>query len=308
MGPVSQYPRCMDHRLTPVRRIRRLLLAAALGLSMLGAMPWAAAAADESATPSPAVTPGPTPSPDPTPAPVDTQASTPPATETQPPDPTPTPTPPPDPTPTPQPDPTPTPDPTPRPTPVITSVNLYRSSAMVRQYTSYWCVPAATQSMINLVLGTSNKRYLTQKWYYKNIRLHNRYRYTTRGNDPQGWAWGLRTYSRGTALYTARIFSDKQLALNAIVESIARTRDPVGITVRGGTHAWVVLGYRTSHDPIEPTKKTILGFYVSGPLGTTADKWPYAYLTTAQFKTYFTRYHEWQRKVIWEGKYVVVAQ
>jgi hypothetical protein len=302
----------MDHRLSPARRIRHLLLAAGLGLSMLGAMPWAAAAADESATPTPAVTPAPTPSPDPTTAPVDTQASTPPATETQPPDPAPTP--PPDPTPTPPPDPTPTPAPTPtrgatpRPTPVITSVNLYRSGAMVRQYTSYWCVPAATQSMLNLALGTSNRRYLTQKYFYARIREHNRYRYITRGNDPQGWAWGLRRFSGLRTMYAAKMYSDRQQAINAIVESIARTGDPVGITVRKGTHAWVVLGYRTSHDPIEPTKKTVLGFYVSGPLGTTADKWPYAYLTVSQFNTYFTRYHEWQRKVIWEGKWVIIAQ
>jgi hypothetical protein len=178
---------------------------------------------------------------------------------------------------------------------------------MVRQYTNYWCVPAATQSMVNLVRGTSNKRYLTQKFYYKRIRTHNRYTYRTLGNDPQGWAWGVRTYSYG-APYYARAFTDKEKALEAIVASIARTHDPVGVTVRNGTHAWVVLGYRTSHDPIEPTKKTILGFYVSGPLGSAADKWPYAYLTTAQFKSWFTRYHEWQRHVIWEGKWVIIAQ
>jgi hypothetical protein len=296
----------MDHRPGAARRIRRLLLAAALGLSMLGAMPWAVAAADESPTPSPVVTPGPTPTP--TPSPVDTQATNPPAPETQPPDPTPTPPPDPTPTPPPAPTPTPTPDATPRPTPVITSVNLYRSGAMVRQYTSYWCVPAATQSMLNLALGTSNRRYLTQKYFYARIREHNRYRYVTRGNDPQGWAWGLRRFSGGRTLYTAKIYSDRQQAINAIAESIARTGDPVGITIRRGTHAWVVLGYRTSHDPIEPTKKTVLGFYVSGPLGTTADKWPYAYLTVAQFNTYFTRYHEWQRSVIWEGKWVIIAQ
>ncbi len=292
----------MDHRPRTAHRIRRLLLAAGLGLAMLGAMPWAAAAADESPTPSPAVTPAPAPSLDPTAAPVDTQATTPPTTETPPPDPTPTP--PPDPTPTP----TPPPDPTPGPTPVITSVNLYRPGAMVRQYTNYWCVPAATQSMLNLALGTSNRSYLRQKYFYARIREHNRYRYTTRGNDPQGWAWGLRRFSGGATMYAARMYTDRQAAINAIVESIARTGDPVGITVRNGTHAWVVLGYRTSQDPIEPTKKTVLGFYVSGPLGTSADKWPYAYLTTAQFKTYFTRYHEWQRKVIWEGQWVVIAQ
>ena len=87
-----------------------------------------------------------------------------------------------------------------------------------------------------------------------------------------------------------------------------QVQGPGRVTVKNGTHAWVVLGYRTSHDPIEPTKKTILGFYVSGPLGTAADKWPYAYLTASQFKSYFTRYHEWQRKVIWEGKWVIIAQ
>jgi hypothetical protein len=179
---------------------------------------------------------------------------------------------------------------------------------MVRQYTNYWCVPATTQSMVNLVRRTSNRSYRTQRFYYKKIREHNRYYYRTRGNDPQGWAWGLRYFSRGTAMYAPRAYTNKQQALDYIVKSIARYKDPVGVTIRNGTHAWVVLGYRTSHDPIEPTKKTILGFYVSGPLGTTADKWPYRYLTTTQFKSYFTRYHEWQRKVVWEGKWVVIAQ
>jgi hypothetical protein len=162
--------------------------------------------------------------------------------------------------------------------------------------------------MVNLLRNTSNRTYATQNYYYKMIRRNNRYSYATRGNDPQGWAWGLRNFSRGTALYAARMYSAKQAALDAIVASIARTGDPVGVTIKGGTHAWVVLGYRTSHDPLDPARKTILGFYVSGPLGSRADRWPYAYLTTAQFNTYFTRYHEWQRKVAWEGKWVIIAQ
>lgn len=264
---------------------------------MLGSMPWAVAAADEP-TPTPASAPDATATPSLTPVPTATPTPAPTAAPTATPTAGPTATP----------GPTPTPAPTARPTPVITRINLYRSSAMVRQYTNYWCVPATTQSMVNLVRGRSNRRYQTQKDYYQRIRQHNRYRYATRGNDPQGWAWGLRHFSGGTAMYAARMYTNKQHALDAIVASIARTGDPVGVTVRGGTHAWVVLGYRTSHDPIEPTRKTILGFYVSGPLGSAADKWPYAYLTTTQFKSYFTRYHEWQRKVVWEGKWVVIAQ
>ncbi len=277
---------------SPSARARRLLIAAALGLAVVGATPWSAAAADGSPAPDASPSAEPTPTPTPTPAP------------------TPTPTPTLAPTPTPAPTPTapPTPGPTPTPTPAVSSLNLYRSSAMVRQYTSYWCVPAATQSMLNLAMGTSNRRYLTQKYYYKMTRLHNRYRYRTLGNDPQGWAWALRYFSRGTTTYTATAYSDKNAAINAIAESLVRTRDPVGVTVRGGTHAWVVLGYRVSAPASDPTKRTVLGFYVSGPLGSTADKWPYRYLTVADFKGYFTRYHEWQRNVIWEGKWVVVAQ
>jgi hypothetical protein len=279
-----------------------VLLSAALGLVVLGALPWPVAAADGSPDPGasapaePATDPTPTPTPEPSPTPT----------------PAPTPTPDPEPSPTPAGTPTPTPSATPTPPPparqVIIRRNLYRWSAMVRQYTNYWCVPAATQSMVNLATGASNRTYRSQAYIYKLTRRHNRYSYATRGNDPQGWAWSLRYFSRYRTTYQARAFTNKTAALNAIAESIARTGDPVGVTVRGGTHAWVVLGYRQSYDPSEPSKKTLLGFYVSGPLGSTADKWPYRYLTLDQFRQYFTRYHEWQRRVIWEGKWVVVSQ
>ena len=126
----------------------------------------------------------------------------------------------------------------------------------------------------------------------------------TRGNDVQGWAWALRRYT--VKPYYARAYVSKSAALASIVESLDRTHDPVGITVRSGTHAWVVLGYRASVDPADPSKRTILGFYVTGPLGSPTDPYPYKYLTVAAFNKLYTRYHEWQRRVIWEGLYVVV--
>ena len=125
------------------------------------------------------------------------------------------------------------------------------------------------QSMVNLVRRTSNRTLLdARSSIYKMTRQHNRYRYATRGNDPQGWAWALRDYCAARR-YTACAYTDKDVGDGRRSRrSIARTRDPVGITVRHGTHAWVVLGYQ--HEPIgdEPSKRTILGFYVSGPLGT----------------------------------------
>ena len=312
----------MDDRRARLPRARRVLLSAALGFIVMGAAPLSAAAADPSPTPQTSADPSPTPqtSADPSPSPTDptpepTAQPNAEATSGPTPDPTatpgPSPTSPPSPTPTPDPTPTPNPSPTPSPTPstptaTIQAYHLYRWSAMTRQYTNYWCVPAATQSMVNLVRGTSDRTYLRQKFYYKLTRQHNRYTYVTKGNDPQGWAWALKYFSG--ANYTARAFTDKTAAVNAIAEAIQRTRHPVGVTVYRGSHAWVVLGYRFSVNIADPTKKTLLGLYVSGPLGTTADRWPYKYLTVAQFRDVFTRYHEWQRKVIWEGKWVVLSE
>lgn len=279
----------------------RLLLAAVVGAAAMGAMPWSVAAdespppspetsiepaATSSPSPSPSAAPEPDPAPDPTMTPAATQAPSPSSTET--------------------PEPTSTATPS-APTYSISSINLYRSTAMVRQYTSYWCVPATVQSMANLVLRTSNRTYSRQRYIYRLTRLHNRYRYATRGNDPVGWAWSVR-YFTGRSAYQARAFTDKTAAINAIAASIAKTRHPVGVTVRAGTHAWVVLGYKQTFDPTEPSKKSLLGLYVSGPLGTTSDRWPYRYLTVAQFREVFTRYHEWQRSVPWEGKWVIISQ
>lgn len=318
-------------------RPRRAVTTSLLALLLVAAIPLPATAADASPSPtatadpstpppSPSPTPVATATPDPTAAPGPSTSASPDPTQTpaptivaeasastaasHTPSPSPTATPSSDPSPTPTTDPSPTPSPSPSPSPSPTAparINLYRSTAMVRQFTDYWCVPAATQSMVNILLGTSDRRYLRQKYIYKLTRLHNRYTYRTLGNDPQGWAWSLRYFSRNTANYQARAYNTKTAAINAIVASIGRTRDPVGVPIRWGTHAWVILGYRMAVDPVT-SKRTLLGLYTSGPLGTWSDSWPYRYLTVAQFRQVFTPYHEWQRSVIWEGKYVVVGQ
>jgi hypothetical protein len=302
----------MERRATAHGRLPRVILAATLGITVLGASPWSALAdetlaptdpaPEPAATPTQAAdpTPTPAPSPEPTSAPLPAPTSAPEPTSGAAED---------TPEPTDTPDPTAAPTPTPRPTSdtVLQSRNLYRYSAMVRQYTNYWCVPATVQSMANLVLGTSNRSYSRQSYIYKLTRQHNRYRYATRGNDPQGWGWSLRYFTNGRPYYP-RAYTNKDTAINSIWASIAKTRHPVGVTVYAGTHAWVVLGYKLTYDRTEPSKKTLLGLYVSGPLGSTSDRWPWKYLTVNQFKQVFTRYHEWQRSVPWEGKWVVLAQ
>lgn len=187
------------------------------------------------------------------------------------------------------------------------SLNLYRSSAMVRQYTNYWCVPATTQSMVNLVRGTSNKTYATQQFMYKKTRQNNQYSYATLGNDPAGWAWAATYFSRGEATYEARAYTSRSAAIAEIADSLWRTRHPVGITVRYGTHAWVVLGFKGDIVPGKDGSRRVFGFYVSGPLASPTDPWSVKYMSIDTFNASFTRYHEWQRSVPWEDKYVVIS-
>jgi hypothetical protein len=186
-------------------------------------------------------------------------------------------------------------------------INLYRPYALARQYTSYWCVPASVQSMLNLVRGTTNRSRDYQGRYAWHVKRLNRYTYYTRGNDPQGWAATLDQFVAGDWHYDDHWYTSQGVAIRAIVESIDRTGHPVGIVVDRGTHAWTVLGFRAERRDGDADTQTILGLYVTGPLYG-RDPWPYKYLTVAQFATRFTRYHESSRSVVWEGHYVIVSE
>ncbi len=186
-------------------------------------------------------------------------------------------------------------------------INLYHSYAVVRQYTSYWCVPASVQTMLNVVRDTTNQSRNYQARYAWHVKRHNRYTYPSRGNDPQGWAATLDMFVGGEWHYDDRRFASQSVAIDAIVESIERTGHPVGIVVDRGSHAWTVLGFRAERRDGDAETQTILGLYVTGPLYG-RDPWPFKFLPLAQFATRFTRYHESSRSVIWEGQYVIVSE
>ena len=85
------------------------------------------------------------------------------------------------------------------------------------------------------------------------------------GNDPQGWGWSLRYFTNGRPYYP-RAYTNKDTAINSIWASIARTppgrRDGLPEHTRGSCSAT-----SSPYDRTEPSKKTLLGLYVSGPLG-----------------------------------------
>jgi hypothetical protein len=193
------------------------------------------------------------------------------------------------------------------PTPQTRTVDISRDAAAVLQYNSYSCVPAAVQTMLNIVNGQSDRSRATQARLYAELRRANLYSYVTRGNDVRGWARVLTAHLPRGLGYADVSFTSRTEAYLAIVKAIDRTRKPVGIVVDRANHAWTVVGFKVQETPGVPDSTTILGFYVVGPLGSPTDPWPKKFLTVGQLNARFTPYHEAQRAVLWEGMYVIVA-
>lgn len=261
----------MSPHVAPAHLARTLAIALIVG----ALVPWPASAAEGDPSPAPSTTPAPIaePAPAPTPAPAPEQAA--------------------------------------QLNRVAIDTNLYRAYAIVQQYTGYWCVPANAQTILNLVTGRSDRSRATQARYAWHVRWHNRYTYPTRGNDPRGWSRFLDEYLPGDLHYRDRSFDRQSDAILGIVEAIDRTAHPVGIVVDRGTHAWTVLGYRGSTVEGDASTKVVDGFYVSGSLyrlRRTREPWPYRYMTLDAFRARFTRYHESSRRVVWEGKFVIIAE
>jgi hypothetical protein len=290
--------------LTASARLRRSLL---LALVLALALPWQALAADPTDAPTPAETPAATEAPAPTEPPAATEPPAPTETPAATPAPTETPAAPPAATEAPAATEPPAPTETPAPAPVVRTVdvNIYRSGAAVHQFTNTWCVPANAQKMLNLINATTDRRYATQLRYSRQIRKLNKYRYPTPGNDVRGWARFLDAHIGGPWHYADRSFRTRPAAIAAMAESIDRTGHPVGIVVGHGSHAWTVVGYRAAVTE-GVAGRTIVGLYVSGSLR--RDPFAQRYMTLSQFALRFTRYHESTRRVVWEGKFVIVSE
>ncbi|OHA47137.1 MAG: hypothetical protein A3A80_00915 [Candidatus Terrybacteria bacterium RIFCSPLOWO2_01_FULL_44_24] len=170
----------------------------------------------------------------------------------------------PEPTASPTPEPTATPTPSVAPAPSVYKLNLYRKGAFVTQKTYKWCVGATTQMMINIIKGTNNKSYDTQKAMYDYAVAHTMYDYPYAGSDPQGSVAALEHFGGGDYRWVNS--SSFSAAVRSAVRAIALTGRPVRLSVAHGTHAWVLNGFVTDKDPAQSKDFKVLYVYVSGPL------------------------------------------
>jgi hypothetical protein len=187
--------------------------------------------------------------------------------------------------------------------------DLYRPGAFATQATITWCVAAASQMMLNVILGQSDVSRSSQATYIAYGQANDGANYPS-GTGPAGWVAMLNRY--GGSTYSVQRFTDGDSALKAAATRMRLTNKPVGMLVWAGRHAWVMTGFSATADPATTSDFTITAVYVSGPLYPRAmnssgyDLPPDTQLTPAQLARYFVKYYDTFVKT-WNGGYVLIV-
>ena len=162
-----------------------------------------------------------------------------------------------------------TPGVTPSPSPTAAaeaepySINLYREGAFVSQYTKYWCLPAAMQTMINMMsdgpLDTSEETQERLYWQARDLSTET-LRPNGKGAQPEGWANSLN--AEGYGPYAVRVEPTLKEAVVLAARQIRLTGKPVGLLTWRGAHSWSMSGFEASADPAVTDDVEVTGVWV----------------------------------------------
>jgi hypothetical protein len=152
--------------------------------------------------------------------------------------------------------------------------DLYRQGDFVSQTTTYMCVGASMQMMLNMIQPSNDRTAKTQVRLWELARSFRRtndptqmnsgdiYR-TRRGASSRGWAQGLTNLGAGPYKVTARATLEE--AANVAARQIRVTGQPVGLLVWRGAHAWVVSGFEATGDPLFDPNAKVTHLYILDP-------------------------------------------
>jgi hypothetical protein len=147
---------------------------------------------------------------------------------------------------TPRPDPTPRLRPRPRKGPF--RMNLYRRGDFVSEFTAWYCLPAAMQTMINIMeRGRPDRTRATQDRLYRLARRYSSEKLWGRGAEPIGWARALRRLGYGEWRVVG--YRRRADAIRIAARALRMTGRPVGLLTWRGAHSWVMSGFASTADP-----------------------------------------------------------
>lgn len=166
----------------------------------------------------------------------------------------------------------------PRPKPGPFAMNLYEKGDFMHQQTTWWCVAASTQTMMNIIDDGRPNR---SKRYQR--RLHFEGRRLDRSEDAywraragaERWKAGLHGLgltdwrdllnTNGYGPYELDRARSLRQAIRKAAKAIRLTGKPVGLVVWRGAHAWVMSGFTATADPAYTDDFRIRKVYIQDP-------------------------------------------
>jgi hypothetical protein len=150
---------------------------------------------------------------------------------------------------------------TPPPSPGPFAINLYRRGDFSSQANERYCVPAAIQTIINVMERGASHSVTAQHRYYRLARRYSTDRLVGAGAEPEGWARTLEVLGHGE--YGVVSQRTRARAVHAAAKALRLTGRPVGLLMWRGAHAWVMTGFRATADPAYSQRFQVTHVYVS---------------------------------------------
>jgi putative peptidoglycan lipid II flippase len=138
--------------------------------------------------------------------------------------------------------------PTPEPTPTGQfAMDLFHEGDYVGELTNKWCIPAAMQTMMNIMdEGADTTEETQNKLFDLGVSIAR----SRQGvPEPESWAQGLTQLGYGN--FKVATTTGRQGAIELVAKQIRITNRPAGLLVWYGWHAWVVSGFVATADPAE---------------------------------------------------------
>jgi hypothetical protein len=144
------------------------------------------------------------------------------------------------------------------------AVSLYTRGDFVSQARADWCVPAAIQTMANLIgRGPDAPPVPSQRQLDRLARSLSSDRLVGAGSEPEGWAGALNELGLGR--YVVVSVRTREGAITAAARAIRLTGRPVGLLMWRGAHAWVMSGFEATADPIRTDEFVVTHIRVLDP-------------------------------------------
>ena len=146
---------------------------------------------------------------------------------------------------------------TPRPRPGPFSMNLYRTGDFVHQQTTFYCVPASAQTMMNIMDdGRPNRSANYQRRLFRLGHLLDEDDDDEWDDEPwwQKHGMGLDDWTtllnhKGYGPFDLDRARTRNVAIRKAAKAVRMTGKPAGLVVWRGAHAWVMSGFRATADP-----------------------------------------------------------